>query len=100
MPGAFPRERSSEGEASPPVPALFATLCLEKVLYLGKPQDRTFRYPLPSTLSILDSHRAASCCRDSGSISNAESCQTSHRGDIVWLAIDEMVEDEFEIFGK
>ena len=62
MPGAFPRERSSEGEASPPVPALFATLCLEKVLYLsgrvtrpvGKPQDRTFRYPLPSTLYPLN----------------------------------------------
>ena len=33
-----------------PYPLPF-TLCLEKVLYLGKPQDRTFRYPLPSPIS-------------------------------------------------
>ena len=29
-----------------PVPALFAVNCLEKVLYLGKPQERTFRCQL------------------------------------------------------
>ena len=31
------------------IPVLPITHCLEKVLYLGKPQDRTFRYPLPIT---------------------------------------------------